>query len=51
MIFIATLTGIVFAMILMALSILLGRGAIRKGCGKECECLDQYRKKREGRTT
>ena len=51
MTFIATLTGIVFAMVLMAVSVLSGRGAIRKGCGKECECLDQDRKKSKGRTT
>lgn len=51
MIFIATLAGIMIAMLLMALGILFGRSAIRKRCGKECECFDSDREGRRGRTT
>ena len=36
---IATLVGFLIAMFLMAIGLLIGRPAIRRGCGDDCECL------------
>jgi hypothetical protein len=49
MIFIATLTGIVIAMILMALGVFSGRPYLQKKCGSECDCLDREQAERKGR--
>jgi UPF0716 family protein affecting phage T7 exclusion len=49
MIFIATMIGIVIAMLLMALGVFFGRTALRNGCGKGCDCLADEHQKRLGR--
>lgn len=49
MVFIATLTGIVIAMILMALGVISGRPDLRKKCGSECDCFDREQVERKGR--
>lgn len=36
---IATFVGFIIAMVLMAIGLLIGRPAIRRGCGDDCECL------------
>ena len=49
MVFIATLTGIVIAMILMALGVISGRPYLQKKCGSECDCFDREQAERKGR--
>jgi hypothetical protein len=49
MVFIATLAGIVIAMILMALGVISGRPYLQKGCGSECNCFEHEQTERGGR--
>jgi hypothetical protein len=48
MTFIATFTGIVIAMILMALGVLSGRPSLRKKCGEECDCIHRVKEEHKG---
>ena len=49
MVFFVTLTGIVIAMILMALGVFSGRPYLQKKCGSECDCFDREQAERKGR--
>jgi hypothetical protein len=49
MIFIATLIAFSITMALMGLGVLLGRTALRNGCGDGCDCLGGEHEERSGR--